>query len=282
MKSLLCLAIVSFAASASAVDVGALVRTGLVLPDTVLQHQSELGISSEQADRLRKMYDEARQEGQPLDAAVKQKQEEFDTALKNFETTPAAAAEQLKNLLDAEAALKQLQLRTLLKLRDELSPEQRKKALKLGKSEALSQDPLQARLKEKGMKVKTAFEGLGIPTPEGLKSKAENIEAQVREGRLAEAEKALDVLIKETGVDELAAASANVDFDKFDAGATDVPTLQERYKAVIAKAGEVTHLPTLKLLVQGKDELEKAKATEDATRVGKILTWAEGVLAKKP
>ena len=282
MKSLLCIVIVSFAASASAVDVGALVRTGLVLPDTVLQHQSELGISPEQADRLRKMYDEARQEGQPLDAAVKQKQEEFDTALKNFETTPTAAAEQLKGLLDAEAALKQLQLRTLLKLRDELSPEQRKKALKLGKNEALTRDPVQARLKEKGMKVKTAFEGLGIPTPESLKAKAENIEAQAREGRLAEAEAALDLLIKETGIDELTAAPANVDFDKFDAGATDVPTLQERYKAVATKAGEVTHLPTLKLLVQGKDELEKAKATEDATRVAKILTWAEGVLAKKP
>ena len=278
MKHFLC-ALVS-ATSVHAIDVGALVRTGLVLPDTLLQHQSELGISAEQADHLRKMADDARQEGRPLEEAVKQQQEAFDTALKNLETPSAAASEPLKALLDAEAALKQLQLRTLLKLRDELSPEQRKKALKLGKTDALTHDPLEARLKDKGMKVKTAFESLGIQLPESLKSKAAAIESQAREGRLSEAEKSLDLLIKETGVDE-AAPATTVDFDKFEPGATEISTLQERYQAVTAKAGEVTHLPTLKLLVVGRDELEKAKAAEDATRVAKILTWAEGILNKK-
>ena len=39
---------------------------------------------------------------------------------------------------------------------------------------------------------------------------------------------------------------------------------------------------TEKQILQEWDELEKAKAAEDATRVARILTWAEGILDKQP
>ncbi len=282
MKLAFCSLLFACAWTASAVDVGSLVRTGLVLPDTVLQHQSEIGISSEQADHLRKLYADAQQEGKGLEAAVKEQQQAFDAAVKNPETTPAAASEQLKQLLEAEAALKQLQLRTLLKLRDELSPEQRTRALKLGTEDAITSDPIEARLREKGMKLKAAFEAIGVPPPEALKTKGEALEALVKEGRLSEAEKALDALIKETGLDEIAATPTAVDFGKYEPGTTDLPALQDRYTAVRTKAGKVIYLPTLRLLAQGRDELEKAKTAEDATRVARILTWAEGILDKQP
>ena len=281
MKLTLCALLFTFAWTVSAVDVSTLVRTGLVLSDTVLQHQSEIGISSEQADRLRKLYDGAQQEAKPLETAVTAQQQAFDAAVKNPETTASAAAGQLKQLLEAEAAIKQLQLRTLLQLRDELSPEQRQRALKLGTKDAITRDPLETRLKEKGMKLKAAFESTGLQLPEALKTKGEALEALVKEGRLDEAEKALDAAIKETGLDEAVATTA-VDFDKYEPGVTELSALQERYATVQARAGKVIHLPTLKLLLQGRDELEKAKAAEDATRVARILTWAEGILDKQP
>ena len=132
------------------------------------------------------------------------------------------------------------------------------------------------------MKLKAAYEAIGVPPPEALKTKGEALEALVKEGRLPEAEKALDAVIKETGLDETATAAPPVDFDKYEPGTTDLPALQDRYAAVRTKAGKVTHLPTLRLLAQGRDELEKAKAAEDATRVARILTWAEGILDKQP
>ena len=265
-----------------AVDISNLVRAGLVLPDTVLQHQSELDISPDQAERLHKLADATRKEGQGLEATVKQEQDAFDALVKNLETSQEAALAQLDKLLTAEGALKQLQLRTLLKLRDALSPEQRKRALKIGSKEAILRDPVESRLKEKGLKVRTAFESLGIRSPKSLTAKAEAIESLVHEGRLAEAEKGLDDLIKETGVNEPVTAAASIDFGTFEPGSIEVSTLQQRYTAVEEKAAKVTHLPTLKLLLHGRDELEKAKASEDATKVGRILTWAEGILGKVP
>lgn len=257
-----------------------LVRTGLVAPDTLLRHQTELGITPDQAERLRRLVDEAQQQSQGLEAALKEQQQVFEKAVQSPETKADAGRDQLKKLLDAEAALKQLQLHTLLGIRAELTPEQRDQALKLGAADAEQREPLEARLKEKGQKLRNAFESTAVELSETLKGRASEIAKLAGQGRLAEAEQALDALAKEAGLDEPVQAEA-IDFDKYETGATDMPSLQDRYASVKERARQVIHLPTLKKLLQGRDELEKAKASEDVNRVARILTWAEGVLAKK-
>ena len=279
MKFHLCALILAAAPLVHAADMS-LARTGLVAPDTLLRHQTELGITPDQAERLRRLVDEAQQQSQGLEAAVKEQQQVFEKAIQNPEAKADAGRDQLRKLLDAEAALKQLQLHTLLGIRAELTPEQRAQALKLGAAEAEQREPLEARLKEKGQKLRNAFESAAVELSETLKGRASEIAKLAGQGRLAEAEQALDALAKDAGLDEPVQTEA-IDFDKYETGATDVPALQDRYAAVKDRARQVIHLPTLKKLLQGRDELEKAKAAEDDNRVARILTWAEGVLAKK-
>jgi len=280
MKPILFAFLLCVPAFASAIDMTSLARTGLVLPDTLVQHQSELGLSADQGERLRKIVEDAQQQGQSLEAAVKERQQALEGALQNNDTKAEAAAEQLKLLLDAEAAVKQLQLKTLLSVRAELTPEQRAQAQKFSSKDAEKRDPIESRLKEKAKKLRGAFESIGLQTPKKLKARGEEIEQMARNGDLAKAEEAVDHLAKEIGLEEKA-DSPSVDFDKFEPGTTEISALKERYDNVLEQAKEIIHLPTLRLLIQGRDELEKAKAAEDATRVARILTWAEGVLAKK-
>jgi len=281
MKHHLCLFLLAVAPIAGAVEITTMTRTGLVLPETLQKHHGDLDLSSDQTTRLQQLVEEAKTKAQGLETTLKEQQQAFENAVQNLETKADAASDQLKKLLDAEAAVKQLQLSTLLAIRAELTPEQRAQALKFSATDALHQQPLEARLKEKGARLAAAFGATGVQPSDELKARGEAIMALVKDGRLDEAAKSLDKLASETGLDEPATNPEAIDFDKFDPGATDLPTLKDRYDAVEAQAKKVIHLPTLKLLIQGRDELEKAKAAEDATRVARILTWAEGVLAKK-
>jgi hypothetical protein len=99
----------------------------------------------------------------------------------------------------------------------------------------------------------------------------------IRAGDLAMANKSLDQLIIDTGLDE-SGEGAVIDFSSQIPGDTDLEILKQRYEAVEVAAAGVISLPLLRQLIQGRDALELAKENEDASQVGRILTWAEGVL----
>jgi len=264
-------------ASASAVDVAALARAGLIAPETITAHHESLGLSPEQETRLKQIHAEMQAQAGPLEQTVAEQQKKLETLMRD-ETIAAEAAEPaLKALLDAEAAVKALQLRTLIQLRAELTPEQRRRAIEFARADALERMPLEARVQLKGKRLRAAFDEIGVMPPDSLKARGAEIEAQLAAGDFAGADKALDELIEETGLEE-PAEDTPVDFSAQDPGATDLETLKVRLQSVESEAVTIIRLPVLRQLVKAKNALEAAKAAEDAIQVGRILTFAEGVL----
>lgn len=271
------LAAFSAAPAVHAIDLAGLARASLAAPETLLTHRDSLGLSSDQETKINGIRDEAIAKSGPLEAEIKTRQSSLESTLRTEGTTFETAEESLKALIEAESALKSHQLHTLLALRDVLTPEQRAKAVELTRHDASVRQPLQAQVKEKAARLKAAFDDLGIEPAETLKTKGKAVEEMLAGGDYAGADKALDELIVETGLKEPAGETPG-DFSSYDAGATDIDSLKQRIANVEAKARTLTRLPVLRQLLGAKDDLDAAKAAEDATQVGRILTWAEGVL----
>jgi Spy/CpxP family protein refolding chaperone len=258
-------------------------KSGLLHPDLIASVRDELALSEEQQSKLNAQLSGGRREAEPLEQAVKEQQKALNLLLRDPGTTVEAASAQLTKLIEAEAAVKQLQLRTLIGIRDVLSPEQLQKAQKLGppKMAAASRSSgLEAKVNEKAGKLKAAVEALGIPPTEAMKTRGGEIEQLIKSGQFAEADAALDKLIEDSHFKELEAEPDQVDFSKFEPGNTDLEALKERYDALQLAGQEIIHLPLLREMLQAKEAFEEAKAAQDAEKVGRILTYAEGKVKK--
>lgn len=282
MKTLLCSLFLLFAASRlPAAQVEDWLKSGLLNPDLVSSVRDVLGLTEEQQTKLNAQLGEARAQAEPLEQAVKEQKKALNQMLKDKSTTAEAAAAQLSKLLEAEGAIKQLQLRALIGVRDVLTDEQLAKAQKLNPPGVASKGAsLETRVHEKATKLRAAVESLGIPPTEAMKYRGGEIEELVKNGKLAEADAKLDELLKDSHFKELEAEVQKVDFSKFEPGSTDVQTLQERFEAIQSAAREIISLPLLRELLQAKTAFEAAKEAQDAEKVGRILTYAESRLKK--
>ncbi len=282
MKKLLCCLLLSIA-SLPAAQVEEWLKSGLLHPDMLASVRDELALTGEQQTQINAQLSAAREQAGPLEQAVKEQQKALNHLLQDKSTTAEAAAAQLTKLLEAEAAIKQLQLRALIGVRDVLTPEQMAKAKKLGPPKLAAGGGgggLEAKAHEKAGKLKAAVEGLGVPPTEAMKYRGGEIEQLIKSGQFTEANAKLDELIEDSHLKELDAEVEKVDFSKFESGSTDLPTLQERYESLKTAGQEIISLPLLRELLQAKTAFEAAKEAQDADKVGRILTYVEGKLKK--
>ncbi|WP_395753090.1 Spy/CpxP family protein refolding chaperone [Prosthecobacter sp.] len=287
MKKIFCCLYLSAAACLPAAQVEEWLKSGLLHPDMIATVRDELALTQEQQAKLNSQLSEARKQAEPLEQAVKEQQKALGHLLQDPGTSADAAAAQLAKLLEAEGAVKQLQLRALIGVRDVLTPEQLAKARKLGppkmaggSSGSSSGGGLQARVTEKAEKLRAALEGLGVPPTEAMKYRGEEIEKLIKSGQFADANAKLDELYVDSHYKELEAEVEKVDFSKYEPGSTDLTTLQERFESVKAAGQEIVSLPLLRELLQAKEAFEAAKDAQDAEKVGRILTYVEGKLKK--
>lgn len=282
MKTIVCSLLLICATSLRAANVEEWLKSGLLHPDLIVSVRDELGLTADQQAKLTQQLDEARKQAEPLEQAVKEQQKALNHLLRDPSTPADAASAQLTKLIDAEAAVKQLQLRALIGVRDVLTPEQLQKAQKLGppKMAAARGGDLEAKVNEKAGKLKAAVESLGIPPTDAMKTRGGEIEQLMKSGQFAQADTALDKLIEDSHFKELEAEADKVDFSKFEPGNTDLETLKQRFEALQAAGQEVISLPLLREMLQAKEAFEEAKAAQDADKVGRILTYAEGKLKK--
>jgi hypothetical protein len=201
--------------------------------------------------------------------------------LRQPETTADSASGQLSKVLESEAAIKQLQLRTLIALRDVLTPEQQKKAQSLSIPKLAVKTDLESQVKAKADKLKAAVDALGEHPTEAMKYRGEEIMNLIKSGDLKAADAALDKLIVDSGVNEPEEKSAAPDFSTFETGDTNLDALGTRFEAVKEGAQEIVSIPLMRQFLKAKEAFEAAKAAEDAAAVGRVLTWAEQQLAKK-
>ena len=277
MKKLLCCLFLA-TASLPAAQVEDWLKSGLLHPDMIASVRDELALTEEQQSKLNSQLSEARAQAGPLEQAVKEQQKALGHLLQDRSTSADVAAAQLSRLLEAEAAIKQLQLRALISVRDVLTPEQLAKAKKLGPPKLAAGGGLEAQVKEKAGKLKAAVEALGVPPTEAMKYRGGEIEQLIKSGQLTEANAKLDELIKDSHFKELDAPVEKVDFAKFEPGSTGLETLRERYESLQVAGQEIISLPLLRELLQAKTAFEAAKEAQDADKVGRILTYVEGKL----
>jgi len=279
MKKLLCCLLLTVA-SLPAAQVEDWLKSGLLHPDLIASVREKLALTEEQQSKLNSQLSEARAQAEPLEQAVQEQKKALNHLLQDPSTSADVAAAQLTKLLDAEAAIKQLQLRTLMGVRDVLTPEQLAQVKKLGPPKLAASGGLEAKVKEKAGKLRAAVEAIGVPPTEAMKYRGEEIEKLIKSGQFAEANKELDELMEDSHFKELEAEVEKVDFAKFEPGTTDLETLRERYEGVQGAGQEIISLPLLRELVQAKAAFEAAKEAQDAEKVGRILTYVEGKLKK--
>lgn len=282
MKTIVCSLLLLCVASLRAANVEEWLQSGLLHPDLIASVRDQLALTEDQQTKLTSQLNEARQQAEPLEQAVKEQQKALNHLLQDSGATADAASAQLTQLLEAEAAVKQLQLRTLIGIRDVLTPEQLQKAKKLGPPNMASRGSgdLESKVTEKARKLRAAVESLGIPPTEAMKTRGGEIEQLIKSGQYAQADAALDKLIEDSHFKELEAEPDKVDFSKFEPGNTDVETLKQRFEDLQVAGQEIINLPLLRELLQAKDAFEEAKAAQDADKVGRILTYAEGKVKK--
>lgn len=293
LKTLACLVLLTVAAilaELQAANVEDWLKSGLLHPDLIPTVREELALTEEQQTKLEQQLETARQQAEPLEKVVKEQQKVLNRLLQDPATTAEAATAQLGRLIDAEKAVKELQLRALIGVRDVLSPEQLAKAKKLGpqkmahtrKGPAATPAPAaaEAAVLAKAERLKSALHTLGVPPTEAMKTRGGEVESLVKQKDFKAADAALDRLIDDSHVNELEAEPDRVDFSRFDPGSTDLESLKQRYEDVKTAGQEVISLPLLRELLQAKEAFEEAKEAQDVEKVGRILTYVEEKLKK--
>ncbi|HRH98639.1 MAG TPA: periplasmic heavy metal sensor [Prosthecobacter sp.] len=278
MKRILCSLLLLSVSALSAANVEDWLKSGLLHPDVIASVRDELALTEEQQTRLTQQLSEARRQAEPLEQAVKEQQKVLGHLLEDATTTADAAGAQLARLIEAEAAVKQLQLRTLIGVRDVLTPEQLQKVKKLGPPKMAAIQVSEELLKEKTGKLRAALESLGIQPTEAMKERGGEVEALIKNGDLSAAAAVLDKLIEDGGVKELEAEADEIDFSKYEPGSTDLESLKQRYQDVQDGGQRVVSLPLMRDLLQARAAFEEAKEAQDADKVGRILTYVEGRL----
>lgn len=260
------------AAAAVPVPQEDLFRLGLTPPESIRAHLEELDLDDGQRGGLVGLLDAAQKAMPALEVSVQEHGKALEAVVSSDSPNLEEAEAALDRLLEAEASVKRLQLRTILGVNGILKPEQRTKALEFARRDAENEAAALALAE----RFKIAFESLGIKPTEALQKGGDQIKQLLDERKFTEALKALEDAAKEVGLDEPAAEV--IDFGQFDSGDCDPNLLRERYEAVEERVQQVVRLTTLEQLVQARDELEAAKEAQDAVMVGRILTWAESAL----
>lgn len=250
-----------------------LFRLGFTPPESLQIHLDDLGLDAGQRDRLRELIESAQAAMPALQTAIEEQRRALETALGSGSPDPDQAGAILDLLLDAEASVKRLQLRTILGMNAVLTPGQRAKALELAKTDAEAEASARA-LSER---FRTTFDSLGIKPTQAIQERGEQIKQRLDAGEFAAALEALQAAATEFGLDE-PASEETLDFNRFDPGLTETPLLQQRYAEVEQRIQRVVRLSTLRQLIQAHSALEAAKAEQDAVAAGRVLTWAEGAL----
>ena len=243
-----------------------------------LQHaRQELQLTEEQASKIDQLVAENRSKAAAMEDTLKSQQGALDKIVRTPGSSPEEASAALAKLIESEAALKQNQLRTVMAIRDLLTPEQQRKIAKGPSKGRLEDTPLA----EKAARAKNAVDGLGVPPTQALKERAAAIEALVHEGKMKEAETALDKLLLDSGA-EIPDDRAEIDFSTIDPGDTTESVLKERLDNITKEAQQIIYIPTLRKLLKAKEALDSAIASQDAVAAGRILSWAEQEMKKQP
>jgi Spy/CpxP family protein refolding chaperone len=109
----------------------------LFLPATVMQHQREIGLTDAQREAITREMAAAQQKLLQLRWQLEEKSEALDKLLATDRVDEKAALERAGEILDVERQMKQAHLELLVRIKNQLSPEQQEKLRALRPHEGL-------------------------------------------------------------------------------------------------------------------------------------------------
>jgi hypothetical protein len=228
----------------------------------------------DQEAKLKELYESAKTRNSALESQLTTQRPILESLLNEATGSIADAEKALNELLQIEAEIKRLQLRTILGMNQALDAAQRANVLALSRKDAESQPIVEAKI----AKLREAVESLGFDPTEAIKRRGQSIEHLLANGEMDAANLALEAAMVDLGIADMQQPVPVIDFTEFAPGDIDLGALERRFQAVEAKVQTVESLATLRQFKQAHDALEAAKQAEDAISAGQILTWAESVL----
>jgi len=279
IAAIVALALIAVPATAP-VRAEAFPTAGVLTPGMIEKLKSHLGLTNDQEAKMLAVLKDAKEKGSPAEAALRERHNELRLMLLDPAATAAAADELLSQVLEVEGKLKRLQVRTLFAACEMLTPEQRHQALQLAFSKPIAgPDDLESQVRAKVARLQAAVRTLGADPTEGMKKRGEPIHAMIQAGDWRAADAALEMLIVDAGLDAPDEPATAEDFSSQAPGDTSLDALMARLESVKERAQEVVSIPTMRRLLQARDALNEAKASQNAVAAGRILTFAEQELA---
>ena len=169
----------------------------MFLPELILQHREELELTAEQIERIRGHIRGATTDAVQAEKRVEPETRRLSGLLAAENVDESAALAQLDKMLDAEREVKRVHLRVLIRIRNELTTEQRG-ILAAKQKQAPRPDELQRRLRAKLSRIQKEVQRrarAGQPPAEVLRLMP-SFEKEMKAGRPEAAEAVLDRILK--------------------------------------------------------------------------------------
>ncbi len=185
------------------------IQSLLFPPDVLIQHREKIGLTDEQVARIQSLAQELGPQTQGQQDRINKAMGRLAELLSAETVDEEAAMKQLEDVLSIEKEVKQLHLRLMIQIRNELNPQQRKVAAAISRN-AQPAEGLEQRLQAKLKRVEDEVQrraSAGQPPFEvvGLMQKFPEL---MQGGQVQEAEALLDRVLAALGKDR-ADAGAN-------------------------------------------------------------------------
>ncbi len=167
----------------------------LISPEVLIQHQSQLGLTSAQVDKIRSQVEATAPKAQRLQNDMEKAMGGLAELLSADQVDTDAALKQLDAVLAAEKALKSMHLKLLIAMRNQLTDEQRQMAMKLqhapgGNANAAGREQ---RIRANLTKIQKAIQAKAAAGEQPMEAVAmlEKFSEMMQQGRVAQAENVL-------------------------------------------------------------------------------------------
>ena len=231
------------------------IHAQLFPPELLMQHREEIGLTKKQVEQIRVHLDQAAANATDYQKNVGEATKKLAELLSVQEIDEAAAMKQLDEVLAAEENLKRLHLRLMIRIKNELTDQQRQLAAKI------SRDPrsegLEKRLRSKLVRIEKEVQrraNSGQPPFDAVEL-MQSFQKEMQAGRHKEAEAVLDRVMKMLGLGKATKAKTSPDNQQ-----------GNHSKAPPAAGSRVSAAKSL--------SLEAVQEQVDALRVDK-LAWRE-------
>ncbi|MBC8351872.1 MAG: periplasmic heavy metal sensor [Planctomycetes bacterium] len=247
----------------------------LISPDVVMRFREQIGVTEEQAARIRAGYEEAKPKVDLARQAVNEATGRLAELLSSEDVDEDATLKQLDVLLSAENNLKRLHMQVMIRLRNELSSQQRKIAIQVQQAHKSADNPemrLKAKLSRIEKEIQTRAQG-GHP-PFDVVGLMQKFPELMQNGQAREAEALLDRVMKILALEQSGNQGNNGNSTGAPAKlAEKLRRLQERAQAMQKNGEDVSAIQQLMqklapLVQQGKAEEAEKLVDEAFKRMG--------------